>query len=112
MKHNICLPAFIYLLIMLPHIVIDIIKKDYNLSLLKIVGTLIIVYLLEIICKTPFYFISYFLIFVPLLIITLSNIYLYIVSTSSIRYFSINNNIIDRLLYDNNNLFHGYESFK
>ena len=96
MIFTLCVPAFTYFLLMLTIIIIDLYNSQYNLALLKASGTILIVYMLELICNTKYTLLSYIFVFFPLIITMMSVLYL--------QNYSYH-------LYDQYNFYHGYESF-
>ena len=87
---NLCLPAFVYLLIILIVVLIDISKNNFRLGIFKLIGGVIITFLLNILCSKNLSLISYIFVFYPLIITTLSMIYVMFYTGT----FSISNNIL------------------
>ena len=73
---DLCIPSFSYFLIMVIIIVIDITRGMYELALVKSIGTIVITYLLNILCSMDLSFIAYIFVFYPLIITTVAIFYL------------------------------------
>jgi hypothetical protein len=73
---DLCIPSFSYFLIMVIIIVIDITRGMYELALVKSIGTIVITYLLHILCSMDLSFIAYIFVFYPLIITTVAIFYL------------------------------------
>tara|TARA_B100001063_G_C16651436_1_gene496201 strand:- start:645 stop:1004 length:360 start_codon:yes stop_codon:yes gene_type:complete len=110
MIFDLCVPAFTYFLLMLTVIIIDLYNNQYNLAILKASGTILIVYMLELICKTKYTILSYIFVFFPLIITMISVLYLQNYSSYLTRVHSKPDKI-EQYLYDQYNFYHGYESF-
>lgn len=65
MNMNICAPALIYLAFSLTQIIIDSVKGLYNLAFFKMIVMVIITILLNILCKSGMGIISWIIVFVP-----------------------------------------------
>lgn len=73
---DLCIPSFSYFLIMVIIIVIDITRGMYELALVKSIGTIVVTYLLNILCSMDLSFIAYIFVFYPLIITTVAIFYL------------------------------------
>jgi hypothetical protein len=73
---DLCIPSFSYFLIMVIIIAIDITRGMYELALVKSIGTIVITYLLHILCSMDLSFIAYIFVFYPLIITTVAIFYL------------------------------------
>jgi len=73
---DLCIPSFSYFLIMVIIIVIDITRGMYEPALVKSIGTIVITYLLHILCSMDLSFIAYIFVFYPLIITTVAIFYL------------------------------------
>jgi len=62
---DMCAPAFIYLMYSSALIVIDVSKHNYNTALFKTIVTGIMTYLLVSLCKNGYSIISWIIVFVP-----------------------------------------------
>ena len=67
---EICPPAIIYIAFSLTHIVIDIFKKLYNTAFLKFVVMIIFTLLLNILCQQGLDAVSWIIVFVPFILMT------------------------------------------
>jgi len=68
---NLCPPSIINIIFSLTHIIIDIFKGFYNSALMKFIIMLIITLLLQILCNTGLAIISWFIVFIPFILMTL-----------------------------------------
>ena len=69
--NNICPPALIYLIFSLTQIVIDTIKGQYNVAFLKIWVAVIFTILLNFLCQNGLGIISWIIVFIPFILMTL-----------------------------------------
>lgn len=67
---NLCPPALIYLLFSLTHIIIDTFKGLYNTAFMKIIVMIIITLLLNILCEGGLSLISWIIVFIPFIFMT------------------------------------------
>ena len=76
--NNICSPAIIYLGFSITQIIIDIYKNMYNTAFLKFVVSIVFTIILNIICERGLSVISWIIVFVPFMFITvITSILLY-----------------------------------
>ena len=108
MIFDLCVPAFTYFLLMLTIIIIDLYNNYYNLAILKTTGTILVVYMLQLICGTKLSLLAYIFVFFPLVLTIMSMIYLQNYSSTRVH---VKQKSTEIYLYDQNNFFHGYESF-
>lgn len=69
--NNICSPAIIYLGFSITQIIIDIYKTMYNTAFLKFVVSIVFTIILNIICERGLSIISWIIVFIPFMFITL-----------------------------------------
>ena len=69
--NNLCPPAFIYVLFSLTHIVIDTYKGLYNTAFMKFMVSLLITVGLNFLCQSGLTVISWFIVFIPFILMTL-----------------------------------------
>ena len=69
--NNLCPPAFIYVLFSLTHIVIDTYKGLYNTAFMKFIVSLLITIGLDYLCESGLTVISWFIVFIPFILMTL-----------------------------------------
>lgn len=67
---GLCAPAIIYLLFSLTQILIDTYKGLYNTALIKILVTSIITFLLNILCQNELGIVSWIIVFIPFILMT------------------------------------------
>jgi predicted membrane protein len=67
---QLCAPAFIYLVFSLTQILIDSFKGLYNTALIKIIVMFMITFLLQILCNRGLSIISWIIVFVPFILMT------------------------------------------
>ena len=67
---ELCPPAILYVAFSLTHIVIDLFKNLYNTAFLKFVVMIIFTLLLNIICQQGLDVVSWFIVFVPFIMMT------------------------------------------
>jgi hypothetical protein len=81
--NNLCAPAILYLGFSLTQIIIDIFRKMYNLALMKSVVTIIFTMILNILCARGLTIVSWLVVFIPFITMTLvTAILLYIFGLS------------------------------
>ena len=69
--NNLCGPALIYLIFSLTQIIIDLFKKLYNTAFLKFIVMIIFTILLNILCDKGLGLISWLIVFIPFIFMTL-----------------------------------------
>ena len=69
--NNLCGPALIYLVFSLTQIIIDIFKKLYNTAFLKFIVMMVFTILLNILCEKGLGVVSWMIVFVPFIFMTL-----------------------------------------
>ena len=67
---NLCGPAILYIGFSLVQIIIDIFKKLYNVALLKFIVMIIFTIILNILCNLGLSIISWFIVFIPFIFMT------------------------------------------
>ena len=67
---NLCAPALIYLIFSIIQILIDTFKGLYNTAFLKIFVTILVTFLLNILCEKGMSFISWIIVFIPFIFLT------------------------------------------
>jgi hypothetical protein len=67
----ICLPAFVYLVLCIIQIVLDFYNGLYNTAFIKIIVTIIITFILNLLCYMDLGFISWIIVLVPFLFMSL-----------------------------------------
>ena len=68
---QICGPAIVYLGFSLTHIIIDTFKQEFNVAFMKFLVMIIFTLLLNILCKRGLGIISWFIVFVPFIFMTI-----------------------------------------
>jgi hypothetical protein len=94
---ELCAPAIIYLIFSIAQILIDTFKGMYNTALMKIIVAILITFLLQILCERGLNIISWIIVFVPFIlmsVIVTMLLYLFGLNpkTGSINYNCPNNN--------------------
>ena len=79
---NLCGPAILYIGFSLIQIIIDSIKNNYESALIKFIVMIVLSILLNILCNIGFSVISWFLVFIPIIMMT-------IMSTLTLRIFGL-----------------------
>lgn len=79
---NLCGPAILYIGFSLIQIIIDSIKNNYESALIKFIVMIVLSVLLNILCNIGFSVISWFLVFIPIIMMT-------IMSTLTLRIFGL-----------------------
>ena len=69
-KINLCSPALIYLIFSLTQIIVDVSKKLYNVALVKFVMMILFTLLLNILCERGLGVISWIIVFVPFVLMS------------------------------------------
>ena len=67
---KLCSPAIIYLLFSITQIIIDTINKNYNTAFMKIIVTIMVTILLYILCERGLNVISWIIVFIPFILMT------------------------------------------
>jgi hypothetical protein len=88
---DLCPPAIIYLIFSITQILIDLFKGFYNTVFIKVIVTIMITFLLEILCKKGLNVVSWIIVFIPFILMTvIVSIILYIfglnATTGTINY--------------------------
>ena len=94
---NLCVPAIIYLIFSLTQIIIDTFQGFYNTAFIKIIIMIMITILLQILCERGLNIVSWIIVFVPFILMTvIVSIILYVfglnATTGSIDYSHKNKN--------------------
>tara|TARA_B100001093_G_scaffold295838_1_gene282135 strand:+ start:370 stop:720 length:351 start_codon:yes stop_codon:yes gene_type:complete len=71
MLENICPPAMLYIVFSITQIIIDIFKNLYNTAFLKFIVMIIFTIALNLLCKAGLGVISWFIVFVPFIMMTI-----------------------------------------
>jgi hypothetical protein len=80
---NLCMPAILYIVFSLTQIVIDIFKNLYNVAFLKFIVMIIFTILLNLLCKNGLGVISWFIVFLPFITMTiLTTLILFVLDVS------------------------------
>lgn len=88
---NLCAPAIIYLIFSITQILIDTFKGLYNTAFMKIIVTIMVTLLLNILCEKGLTVVSWIIVFIPFILMTvIVSILLYVfgldVATGSLNY--------------------------
>ena len=75
---KLCLPALLYIGFTLTHIVIDLFKKLYNTALLKFILMIIFTVMLNLLCKSGLTVLSWIIVFLPFILLTVITVWLLI----------------------------------
>ena len=75
---KLCLPALLYIGFTLTHIVIDLFNKMYNTALLKFVLMFIFTIMLNLLCKSGLTVLSWIIVFLPFILLTVITVWLLI----------------------------------
>lgn len=67
---QLCAPAIIYLIFSIIQILIDTIKGLYNTALMKVIVMIMVTFLLQILCKRGLNVISWIIVFIPFILMT------------------------------------------
>lgn len=68
---NLCAPAIIYLIFSITQILIDIFKGLYNTAFVKVIVTIMVTLLLNILCVKGLSVVSWIIVFIPFILMTL-----------------------------------------
>ena len=98
MSINLCPPAIIYLIFSITQIIIDVSSGLFNTALVKSIVTIMVTYLLNILCNQGLTIISWIIVFLPFIFMTvIVSMLLYIfgldVATGKIKHITKNRNI-------------------
>ena len=111
---NLCAPAIIYLIFSITQILIDTFKGLYNTAFMKVIVTIMVTILLNILCERGLSVVSWIIVFIPFILMTvIVSMLLYIfgldAATGTLNYNSntkCNNGTIDAsgniIIYDPN----------
>lgn len=76
---KLCAPAIIYLIFSITQILIDVFKGLYNTAFMKVIVTLMVTLLLNILCEKNLTIVSWIIVFIPFILMTfIVSILLYI----------------------------------
>jgi hypothetical protein len=67
---NLCAPAIIYLIFSITQILIDTFKGLYNTAFMKVIVTVMVTLLLNILCKRGLSVVSWIIVFIPFILMT------------------------------------------
>lgn len=67
---NLCAPAIIYLIFSITQILIDTFKGLYNTAFIKVIVTLMVTLLLNILCEQGLSVVSWIIVFIPFILMT------------------------------------------
>jgi len=67
---NLCAPAIIYLIFSITQILIDIFKGLYNTAFMKVIVTIMVTLLLNILCDRGLSVVAWFIVFIPFILMT------------------------------------------
>jgi hypothetical protein len=67
---NLCAPAIIYLIFSVTQILIDTYKGLYNTAAIKVIVTIMVTLLLNILCEKDLGFVSWIIVFIPFILMT------------------------------------------
>ena len=67
---NLCAPALLYIGFSLIQIIIDTLRQSYNTAILKFFIMIIFTLILNILCKSGLTIISWFIVFIPFIFMT------------------------------------------
>ena len=95
---NLCAPAIIYLIFSSTQILIDTFKGLYNTAFMKVIVTIMVTLLLNILCQRGLSVVSWIFIFIPFILMSvIVSMLLYVfgldVATGSLNYKCDNNNV-------------------
>lgn len=95
---NLCAPAIIYLIFSTTQILIDTFKGLYNTAFMKVIVTIMVTLLLNILCQRGLSVVSWIFIFIPFILMSvIVSMLLYVfgldVATGSLNYKCDNNNV-------------------
>lgn len=80
---NLCAPAILYVVFSLTQIIIDIFKNMYSVAFLKFLVMIIFTILLNMLCKNGLGIISWFIVFLPFITMTiLTTLILFVLDVS------------------------------
>ena len=80
---NLCAPAILYVVFSLTQIIIDIFKNMYSMAFLKFLVMIIFTILLNMLCKNGLGIISWFIVFLPFITMTiLTTLILFVLDVS------------------------------
>ena len=68
--NNLCAPALLYVAFSVTQIIIDTFKHMYNTALVKIIVMIIFTFILNILCQRGLGIISWFIVFIPFITMT------------------------------------------
>ena len=67
---NLCAPAIIYLIFSITQILIDTYNGMYNTAIMKTIVTIMVTLLLNILCEKGFSVVSWIIVFIPFILMT------------------------------------------
>jgi ABC-type polysaccharide transport system permease subunit len=67
---KLCAPAIIYLIFSITQIIIDVLKKEYNTAFMKVIVTIMVTLLLNILCQRNLTVVSWLIVLIPFMLMT------------------------------------------
>jgi hypothetical protein len=98
---NLCAPAIIYLIFSITQILIDTFKGLYNTAIMKVIVTIMVTLLLNILCEKGLSVVSWIIVFIPFILMTvIVSMLLYVfgldAATGTLNYnCDASNNVVD-----------------
>jgi len=98
---NLCAPAIIYLIFSITQILIDTFKGLYNTAIMKVIVTIMVTLLLNILCEKGLGVVSWIIVFIPFILMTvIVSMLLYVfgldAATGTLNYnCDASNNVVD-----------------
>jgi len=94
MLDDLCPPALIYLGFSFVQVIIDLIKADYNIAIIKFIMMIVFTTILNILCQTGFGVVAWIIVFIPFILMTIvTSLLLYVLGlsphTGNIKYKSV-----------------------
>ena len=76
---NLCSPALLYLIFMMIHVITQMVNKQYNDALVKLIIALIFTMVLQLFCMQNMKIISWLLVFIPIIMYTYTTLIIFFV---------------------------------
>jgi len=65
---NLCTPTIVFIVFAIAHLSLELYDKNYSLALLKVVLSVVMICLLELLCIVKLHLLAWILVFLPLII--------------------------------------------
>ena len=76
---RLCVPAVLFVMIMIFHLIFELYDKNYSMALVKVVASIFMILFLQLLCVANMEIIGWMIVFLPLIIYTYITVVLFFV---------------------------------